>query len=89
MDRPPKSSDLNPLDFYVWNQIKNEIDDNRTINTLDQYKDQIYTAFETFRMNSSHFDMILTLMDLHVALCIDANGGVFKAIKRIFFRKAK
>lgn len=85
---PSQSPDLNPIDFYVWKQIKERIDDQKEIKTCEEYKAQITSAFDSFRSNSNHFNTICTKMDLTVSLCIGENGGDFKAAKRDFFRKA-
>lgn len=85
---PPYSSDLNPIDFYVWENIERSIDVSREIKTCDEYEHQILEAFNTFRDNYSHFEMISTFMDLRIATCIDKNGGVIKAPLRNFLRRA-
>lgn len=85
---PPYSSDLNPIDFYVWENIERAIDSLRNITTFNEYEHQILEAFNTFRDNSSHFETISTLMDLRIAACISENGGVIKAHLRNFLRRA-
>lgn len=85
---PPQSPDLNPIDFYVWKHIKETIDDRKEIKTCEEYKAQITSAFESFRNDSNHFEMISTTMDHTVLLCIRENGGYFKAPNRNFFRNA-
>lgn len=86
---PSQSPDLNPMDFYVWGCIKQAIDVNREINTLEEFKAQIYEAFDSFRQDSAHFDMTSTLMDLVIAFCIEANGGVIKRLLQNFHRRAR
>lgn len=80
---PSGSYDLNPMDFYVWKHIKQAINDKREIRTLDGYKVQIEEAFDAFRKDSSHFDMISELLKMRIALCSDANGGVFKGLRHL------
>lgn len=87
---PPHSSDLNPIDFYVWNEIKRIVDAgaSRRISSLEEYQFQFYDAFDTFRSDLNNFNCVHD-MDHKVPLCIRADGYKFKALEQKFFRKAK
>lgn len=84
---PPYSMDLNPIDFYVWDKIKETIDNNRIIRTCDEYENQIVEAFHTFRNNPNHFEMISIYMDSIITMCIKEEGRVIKEPLRNFFRR--
>ena len=43
MEFPPRSPDLNPLDFYLWETLKNTVYATKP-QTLEELKDQIEHA---------------------------------------------
>lgn len=83
---PPSSADLNPIDFYVWEEIKEKMAKCPTCKTRDELKNQINTIFDKFRSNSTHFANISFHLDLRVEMCLKANGGAFSSNIREFFR---
>ncbi len=86
---PPYSPDLNPIDFYVWDKIKSSIDNVKKINSVGDYENQFYDAFNAFRSDARHFDAIAAHLDLRISMCIVAEGDSFGALHRNFFRNAK
>lgn len=86
---PSNSPDLNPMDFYVWNTIKNyqnEIESLRTVQTIEEYQQQFCDAFEKFRSDENNFRQIEMLTDIRIQGCIRMNGGDFKSLIRPILR---
>lgn len=86
---PSDSSSLNPMDFYVWKNISDAIDLSQECKDINEFKQQIIDAFQTFRNDRKHFSQINTHMFLRIKACIDTNGGPFESKINNIFRVIK
>lgn len=80
---PPKSPDLNPMDFYVWKKIKRyqqeiaEIAGHQIVYDIRVYEQEFIHAFNEFRRDPQNFADIKNGMDRRIQACIEKNGGKF------------
>lgn len=70
---PPRSPDLNPIDFYVWGHLKTLVYE-RPIDTRDDLLRRIIDACETIRNTYGIFERVRQSMTRRVDACIRENG---------------
>ena len=74
---PPRSPDLNPLDFYLWGHLKALV--YRTpIQDVQSLRARIMAGCETIRNTPGIFQRIRDSIRRRVDACINADGGHFE-----------
>lgn len=79
---PPRSSDLTPLDFYLWGDIKRLVYDEE-INNVTQLRQKIVQAFEKVKSNVYVLRRLNHNLVRRAHLCIEAGGGHFEHLLRV------
>lgn len=75
---PPRSPDLNPLDFFVWGYIKNKVYSD-PVTTKDNMIDRIRRAFQSITPEMIKKATQSNLMK-RIQKCLEVNGNVFEHI---------
>lgn len=70
---PPRSPDLNPLDFYLWGHLKDVVYAT-PVNTVDELENRINAAFEQVRHSPGIFERVRGSMSKRIEGCIEQNG---------------
>lgn len=78
---PPRSPDLNPLDFFVWGYLKTEV--YRTeVDTIDELRQRITTAADNLRMREQQeggtFQLVRQNWIRRAHACLQVNGQNFE-----------
>ena len=76
---PPRSPDLNPLDFFVWGYIK-ELVYATEVNSMDELRCRINAAAENLRQQ---FTMLSDNWIRRAQLCVDMQGQHFEHLLKI------
>lgn len=74
---PPRSPDLNPLDFYLWGHLK-QLVYSRPIRNVDVLRQRIQEGFETIRNNPRILQGVRGNLLKRLRACRDANGSHFE-----------
>jgi hypothetical protein len=74
---PPRSPDLNPLDFYVWGHVKSVMY-STAVNDVQTLRARIMAACHTVRTAPGIFDRVRRSMRRRAEACIQAGGGHFE-----------
>lgn len=74
---PPRSPDLNPLDFSIWSQMKSIVY-KRKINSVEELRQKIYEAANTIKNNKRMLFNIEKSLRKRIQKCIAVNGGHFE-----------
>lgn len=74
---PPRSPDLNPLDFFLWGHCKSLVYA-QPVNTVEELQQRIIAAFETIRNMNGVLERVNDSMYRRINACIAANGGHFE-----------
>jgi hypothetical protein len=74
---PPRSPDLNPLDFYLWGHVK-EIVYKEPVNTREELLQRIRRAFENIRAIRHICRRVRSSLRRRLNACVDADGGHFQ-----------
>lgn len=74
---PPRSPDLNPLDFYLWGHLK-EIVYKTPVNTREELLERIENAFNTIRGDHNICRRVRRSLRRRLNVCNNANGGHFQ-----------
>ena len=72
---PPRSPDLNPLDFFFWGYMKNEIWKSSPA-TMEDIKEKIREFCASIDDDVLH--RVTQNFNSRIKRCIDANGGLFE-----------
>lgn len=73
---PPRSPDLNPLDYYFWGYLKQEV--YRTpVESAEEVRNRIVTATARLR-NTVNLNATVRELRKRVRICIRQNGGHFE-----------
>lgn len=75
---PPRSPCLNPMDYFVWGFVKNQIYDKNMPNNLQELRQRIVDAFE--KITPEMVDKTTSQMSRRIALCIQQNGLHFEQL---------
>lgn len=77
---PPRSPDLNPLDFFLWGHCKFTLVYARPVNDVLELRQRIIDAFDTIRNmdNGAVFRRVNVNMYRRLEACLLANGGHFE-----------
>lgn len=73
---PPRSPDLNPMDFTVWGQMKEKVY-SVAINNEEQLRQRIENAFNDLMVENKLSNVLFSL-EKRLRQCIRANGGHFE-----------
>ncbi|EZA62615.1 hypothetical protein X777_07429 [Ooceraea biroi] len=74
---PPRSPDMNPLDFYLWGHVKSMVYRNAPNNIAD-LRQRIIHGFEDIRRDPNVFQRVRDSFDRRIRACIRAEGGHFE-----------
>lgn len=71
---PPRSPDLNPLDFYLWGHLKSLVYA-VPINTREQLLERIQAGCQQIRNNPGVFWRVRRSWMRRARSCVESNGG--------------
>lgn len=74
---PPRSPELNSLDFYLWGHLKTLVY-GTPVETLEQLRNRIIDGCETIRNTPGIFDRVRRSMRRRAEACIEMGGGHFQ-----------
>ena len=74
---PPRSPDLNPLDFYLWGHLKSLVYLSPVPN-LESLRNRIVACSEDIRNTPGVWDRVRRSMRHRCEVCIQAGGGHFE-----------
>lgn len=74
---PPRSPDLNPLDFCIWGYLKSLVY-NTPVGNIEDLRNRIVASCETIRNSPHVFDSIRHSMRRRIDSCITTEGGHFE-----------
>lgn len=74
---PPRSPDINPLDFYLWGHVK-EIVYKTAVNTREELLQRIEEAFQRIRQNRTICARVRRSLTRRLRACNEADGGHFQ-----------
>jgi hypothetical protein len=74
---PPRSPDINPLDFCIWGYVKSLVYRN-SINTLEELKQKIQDSFDTIKNKPDLCNNIRRSLQRRIQICVEMNGGHFE-----------
>jgi hypothetical protein len=81
---PPRSPDLNPIDFYLWVHVKNEVY-STPITNVDELWDRIVATFDAIRKLPGQLEHVRKSMMRCLNGCVAANGHFWTHVDRKFF----
>jgi len=76
---PPRSPDMNPLDFYLWGHVKSIVYKNAPNNIAD-LRQRIIRGFREIRTDPNVCHRVRNSFDRRIRACIRAEGGHFELI---------
>ena len=74
---PPKSPDLNPLDFYFWGHIKHLLKE-RTWDDMDQLKEAIKVCVREVNKDKNLLERVIKQFRSRLSECSKEDGGHFQ-----------
>ncbi|KAJ4425894.1 hypothetical protein ANN_27520 [Periplaneta americana] len=74
---PPRSPDLNPLDFYLWGHLKSLVYSS-SVPDLESLRDRIVACSEDIYNTPGVWDRVCRSMRHRCEVCIQAGGGHFE-----------
>ncbi|KAJ4428366.1 hypothetical protein ANN_24385 [Periplaneta americana] len=74
---PPRSPDLNPLDFYLWGHLKSLVYSS-PVPDLESLRNRIVACSEDIRNTPGVWDRVRRSMRHRCEVCIQARGGHFE-----------
>lgn len=77
---PPRSPDLNPLDYYLWGHLKSVVYAAGLPTTAGDLTNRIENACATIRNTPGIFARVRQSMERRTAACIDVGGGHFEQL---------
>ena len=78
MEFPPRSPDLTPLDFYLWETLKNTVWATK-LQTLEELREQIEHAINDIPLAT--IQMVCRSVRRHCWECTVAEGGHFEHVR--------
>jgi hypothetical protein len=72
----PHSPDLNPIDFYLWGHVKNEVRSTPVTN-VDELWERILATFDAISKRPSQLERVRESMMRRLNGCVAANGQHF------------
>lgn len=76
---PPRSPDLNSLDFFMWGHLKSLVY-TTPLNNVDDLRNRIINGFETIRNTPGVFERVRASMRRRADACIRVGGGHFQQL---------
>ena len=76
---PPRSPDLNPLDFFLWEHLKSLVY-TTPIENLHDLRNRIVASRETIRNTPGIFERVRQSMGRRAEACIMGDGGHFRQL---------
>jgi hypothetical protein len=76
---PPRSPDLNPLQFYQWRQLKSRVYA-VSLDNEEALHHRIVDACQTIRNHPGIFERMRGSMMRRVEACIESRGGYFEPL---------
>jgi hypothetical protein len=73
----PHSPDLNPINFYLWGHIKNEVYVTPVTN-VDELWERIISTFDAIRNRPGQLERVKESMMRRLNRCVAANGQHFE-----------
>jgi hypothetical protein len=74
---PPRSPDLNPIDFYLWGHVKSEVYSTPVTN-VDELWERIVATFGAIRNRPGQLERVRESMMRCLNGCVAANGQHFE-----------
>jgi len=74
---PPRSPDLNPLNFYLRDHVKNEVYSTPVTN-VDELREHIVATFDAIRNQPGQLERVRKSMMLRLNGCVATNGQHFE-----------
>jgi len=74
---PPSSPYLNPIDFYLWGHVKNEVYSTPVTN-IDKLREHIVATFDAIRNRPGQLERVMESMMRRLNGCVAANGQHFE-----------
>lgn len=74
---PPRSPDMNPLDFYLWGDMKTSVY-SEEVNTRDELLARIQVAGNVIRNKENIFFNLRRYLKNALRKCVEVNGGHFE-----------
>lgn len=74
---PPRSPDLNPLDFYLWGHIK-QLLRGKEHASLEDLKHSIQTAVRAINQDKELLQRVIGSFKSRLSACLDEDGGHFQ-----------
>jgi len=74
---PPRSPDLNPIDFYFWGHVKSEVYSTPVTN-VDELWERIVATFGVIRNRPGQLERVKESMMRRLNGCVAANGQHFE-----------
>ena len=69
---PPRSPDLNPIDFYLWGHVKNEVSSTPVTN-FDELLEHVIATFDAIRNRRCQLERVRESMMRRLNGCVAAN----------------
>ena len=76
---PPRSPDLNPIDFYHWGHVKSEVYSTPVTN-VDELWERIVATFGAIRNRPGQLERVRESMMRRLNVCVAANGQHFEQL---------
>lgn len=76
---PPRSPDLNPLDFFLWGHLKSLVYRN-PIDNVEELRNRIITSCDIIRQTPGIFERVRQSMRRRLDACIDVGGAHFEQL---------
>lgn len=73
---PPRSPCLNPLDYFLWGFLKNEVYSNNLPNSVDEFRERILAAFQ--KVTPLMVSRATSQITRRINLCIQNEGQHFE-----------
>jgi len=74
---PPRSPDLNPIDFYIWGHVKSEVYSTPVTN-VDELWERTVATFGAIRNRPGQLERVRESMMRRLNGCVAANGQHFE-----------
>lgn len=77
---PPRSPDLNPLDFFLWGHLKHLVYSTATVDSPEDLRARIIASCDTIRHTHGIFERVRQSLRRRIEACIDAGGRHFQQL---------
>ena len=77
---PPRSPDLNPMDFYVWGHLKTLVY-STPVNDVESLRQRIVNGCETIQNTPGIFQRVRQSMLRRAEACVESHGGHFEHLR--------